>query len=106
MAGSTGTYFYDTEAMRSATQGFEQSNKKVMDIFREMMNVINSLKNNYEGDDADIFYTKFDKLSDDIMQIDAKIKDHIKKVNEIASNADKEHNMATERNSSLANDFI
>ena len=46
MAGSTGTYFYDTEAMRSATQGFEQSNKKVMDIFREMMNVINSLKNN------------------------------------------------------------
>lgn len=101
-----GTLLVTPEELKSTASEFSADGTSVKSITSEMMNLINELASNYEGDAATAYINNFKKLQDDMNQIDQKIQEHVSDLNEMADNYQRTESMLTEQNAAVNNNYI
>ncbi len=94
------------QVLKNTSNSFEQSNRSVKSTTDTMMQKVNSLKSAFEGDAANAYIQQFSRLQDDMNQISKKISEHVKDLQDMASNYEKSEQRNVQSNRSLKTDYI
>lgn len=94
------------QELKNTAGSFEQSSRTVKSTTDAMMAKVNSLKSAFEGDAATAYIQQFGRLQEDMNQIGRKIAEHVKDLQEIASNFEGSELKNVQSNKSLRTDYI
>lgn len=94
------------QVLKNTSNSFGQSNRTLKSTTDTMMQKVNSLKSAFEGDAANAYIQQFNRLQEDMTQISKKIAEHVKDLQDMATNYDKSEQKNTQANRSLKTDYI
>ena len=92
--------------LRAASGEFGSTNGQIKAITTEMTELVNSLKGTWTGEAADAFTSKFNQLSDDMEKIYRMVDEHVKDLQEMATQYEKAETENIETSNGLAGDVI
>lgn len=101
-----GTTFVSTEALRSTASEFSGIMTQIQSTTSNMIDKVNSLSANFQGDAATAYINKFNMLQDDISKLTAMVNEHVKDLNESADNFDRAENKNVESANVLQGDVL
>ena len=102
----TGNLLVTPEQLRSASGEFSSTNGQIRSITGEMISLVNALSSVWSGEAADAFKTKFNQLSDDIERIYRMIDEHVKDLQEMATQYEAAEKESIENSNALRGDII
>ena len=94
------------EKLMQASSEFEASGTQVNSITQEMLSIINNLKGVWQGEAASGYTNKFNSLADDIDKINRMIAEHVRDLNEMATEYQQAENESMEQANSLATEVV
>lgn len=94
------------QVLKNTSNSFEQSNRSVKSTTSSMMQKVNSLRSAFEGDAANAYIQQFNRLQEDMSQISSKITEHVKDLQEMATNYERSENRNVQANRSLKTNYI
>ena len=94
------------EKLRSASGEFAGTNSQVQAITGQMTDLVNSLNSIWYGEAADAFKGKFNQLADDIERIHRMIDEHVKDLQEMATQYENAEKLSIDSANALAGDVI
>ncbi|MCR4924549.1 MAG: WXG100 family type VII secretion target [Lachnospiraceae bacterium] len=94
------------EKLIQASGEFSQTGKTISSLTAEMITIVNSLKNIWQGEAADSYNSRFFSLQDDIEKINRIIQEHVNDLNEMAREYQNAESAGMEASSMLMNDAV
>ena len=94
-----GNLLVTPEQLTATSSEFSSVMQQVTSMTNEMMDIVHSLKSQWEGEASNAYQNKFDQLKDDIEKIDKMIKEHVNDLQEMA----KVYQDAESANTDMAN---
>lgn len=94
------------QVLKNTSTSFNQSNRTVNSTTSSMMQKVNSLRSAFEGDAANAYILRFNKLQEDMNQINKKISEHVKDLQDMATNYERSEKKNVQSNQSLKTDYI
>ncbi len=94
------------QVLKTTSSSFDQSNKTVNSTTSSMMQKVNSLRSAFEGDAANAYIQRFNQLQEDMTQINKKISEHVKDLQDMAANYERSEKKNVQSNQSLKTNYI
>ena len=94
------------EKLISTAEEFGSTGSQVRNLTQEMISMVDSLKNSWEGEAATAYSSKFHQLEDDMEKMHRMIDEHVKDLNEMAKNYQLAETGNVEAGNALAGDVI
>lgn len=85
---------------------FATKGQTVATLTSDMLALVSGLSGNWEGDAAGAYTKKFSELSEDISQINNKIKEHVDDLQEMAKRYQTAEDQNTQANSAMSSNLI
>ena len=101
-----GTTFVTTEALRSTASEFNNAMVQIQNLTANMVDNVNGLAANFQGDAASTFLNKFNGFQDDISRLAAMVNEHVKDLNESADNFERAENKNIDSANALKGDVL
>ena len=96
----------DPQKLISTANEFNATGATVRGLTEQMISIIDSLRSVWEGDAATTYNTKFHQLDDDMQKMHRMIEEHVKDLNEMATQYINAENANIDTGSALAGDVI
>ena len=101
-----GTLLVTPQELKTTAGQFQSRASKIQQLTSEMMSQVKSLTSDYEGEASTAYINTFSRLEEDMNQIQAKIKEHVPDLNDMATAYESTENTAAEANAALQSDYI
>ncbi len=102
----TGELLVTPQVLKNTSMSFGQSNRTVHTTMDSMMQQVNSLRSAFEGDAANAYYQQFSRLQDDMERINKKITEHVKDLQDMATNYERSERKNTQTNRGLRTNYL
>lgn len=101
-----GTLLVDPKQLKTTSTSFSSRGKTVTSITSEMMSKVKGMKSVFEGEAGTAYINTFSNLQEDMNQINNKIQEHVKDLNDMADNYARTEDLNVRENTALKSDYI
>lgn len=101
-----GTLLVNPQQLKNTANSFSSRAQSVNRITVDMMNKVRSMKSAFDGEAGSKYINQFNKLQEDMNQIQRKIKEHVEDLNQMASNYESTENQNIQTNVALQTNYI
>lgn len=101
-----GTLLVTPQQLKNTANSFSSRAQSVNTVTNEMMNKVRGMRSAFDGEAGSKYITQFNKLQEDMNQIQRKIKEHVEDLNQMASNYESTENQNIQANASLRTNYI
>lgn len=100
------TFKVSTDQLELASNAFDSSRNKCINLARRIMNIAGELKGSWQGDAATAFYNKLQGIQGDINDINKIINEHVQDLREIANVYKQTEDTVKAQSSGLQSDVL
>jgi len=101
-----GTLLVTPQQLKTTSSTFSQRGRSVTSITDSMMQKVRGMRHAFEGEAGNTYINRFERLQEDMRQINNKIQEHVTDLNDMATNYERTENANTQANAALRSDYI